>query len=80
MGKNLRKRLASGNVYIVSCITTEAIRPATLLKRNLWHRCFLVNFAKFLRTPFFYRTHPATASVEINQYEANDTLILKAVN
>ena len=26
---------------------------ATLLKRRLWHRCFPVNFAKFLRTPFF---------------------------
>ena len=23
-----------------------------LLKRRLWHRCFLVNFAKFLRTTF----------------------------
>ena len=28
------------------------LRPATLLKRRLWHRCFPVNFAKFLRTPF----------------------------
>ena len=27
-------------------------RPATLLKRRLWHRCFPVNFAKFLKTPF----------------------------
>ena len=27
------------------------IRPATLLKKKLWHRCFTVNFAKFLRTP-----------------------------
>ena len=27
-------------------------RPATLLKKRLWHRCFPVNFAKFLRTPF----------------------------
>ena len=26
--------------------------PATLLKKRLWHRCFPVNFAKFLRTPF----------------------------
>ena len=26
---------------------------ASLLKKKLWHRCFLVNFAKFLRTPFF---------------------------
>ena len=30
----------------------EGVRPATLLKRTLWHRCFHVNFAKFLRTPF----------------------------
>ena len=27
-------------------------RPETLLKKRLWHRCFPVNFAKFLRTPF----------------------------
>ena len=26
--------------------------PATLLKETLWHRCFPVNFAKFLRAPF----------------------------
>ena len=29
------------------------LRPATLFKKRLWHRCFPVNFAKFLRTPFF---------------------------
>ena len=28
------------------------LRPATLLKKRLWHRSFPVNFAKFLRTPF----------------------------
>ena len=27
-------------------------RPATLLKKRLWHRCFPMNFPKFLRTPF----------------------------
>ena len=27
------------------------LRPATLLKKRAWHRCFTVNFAKFLRTP-----------------------------
>ena len=27
-------------------------RPATLIKKRLWHRCFPVNFAKFLRTSF----------------------------
>ena len=29
------------------------LRPATLLKKRLWHRCFPVNFVKFLRTPVF---------------------------
>ena len=29
------------------------LRPATLLKKRLWHRCFPVNFVKFLRTPLF---------------------------
>ena len=28
------------------------LQTATLLKKRLWHRCFPVNFAKFLRTPF----------------------------
>ena len=28
------------------------LRPATSLKKRLWHRCFPVNLAKFLRTPF----------------------------
>ena len=27
------------------------LRPVTLLKKRLWHRCFPVNFSKFLRTP-----------------------------
>ena len=27
-------------------------QPATLLKKGFWHRCFPVNLAKFLRTPF----------------------------
>ena len=32
-------------------------RPATLLKKRLlWHRCFPVNFAKFLRTTFLQNT------------------------
>ena len=30
--------------------------PATLLKKRLWHRCFPLNFAKFLRTPFLQDT------------------------
>ena len=32
------------------------LRPATLLKKKLWHRCFLVNFVKFLRALFLQNT------------------------
>ena len=28
----------------------------TLFQKRLWHRCFLVNFSKFLRTPFLQNT------------------------
>ena len=31
---------------------SNCLRPATLLKKKLWHRCFPVNLTKFLRTPF----------------------------
>ena len=33
----------------------RGLRPATLLKRSLWYRCFPVNFAKFLRITFFIK-------------------------
>ena len=29
------------------------LTPVTLLKKRPWHRCFPVNFLKFLRTSFF---------------------------
>ena len=32
------------------------LKSPTLLKKRLWHRCFPVNFAKFLRTPFLQNT------------------------
>ena len=38
------------------CKKIAALRPATLLKKKLWHSCFPVNFAKFLRTPFLQNT------------------------
>ena len=43
------------------------LRPAILLillKKRLWHRCFPVNFAKFLKTPFLKRTPPVAASIK----------------
>ena len=30
---------------------SRQLRPATLLNKRLWRRCFPMNFAKFLRTP-----------------------------
>ena len=30
----------------------KRLRPVTLLKKRLWHSYFLVNFVKFVRTPF----------------------------
>ena len=38
------------------------LKPATLLKKRLWHRCFPVYFTKFLRTPFFTEHLWATGS------------------
>ena len=32
------------------------LSPATLLKNRLRHRCFPMNFVKFLRTPFLQAT------------------------
>ena len=36
--------------------------PATFLKKRLWHKCFPVNFAEFLRTAFFIEHLRTTAS------------------
>ena len=36
--------------------------PATLSKKRPWHRCFLVNFVKFLKTLFFTEHLWTTAS------------------
>ena len=47
-GKHLCQGLFSNKV--------AGLRPVTLLKERLWHRCFPVNFAKFLRTPFLRNT------------------------
>ena len=47
-GKHLRQSLFFNKV--------AGLRPATLLKKRLWHRCFPVSFVKFPRTPFLQNT------------------------
>ena len=41
------------------------LRPATLIKKTLWHMYFPVNFAKFLRIPFFHRTSVAASGMNL---------------
>ena len=48
--------------YLCQSLYFNKVRPATLLKQRLWRRCFPMNFAKFLRTPFFAKHFWATAS------------------
>ena len=43
------------------------LRPATLLKKRLWHWCFPVNFTKFLRRPFLQNTSPLVTET-FNKY------------
>ena len=44
-GKHLCQSLSFNKV--------AGLKPATLLKERPWHRCFPMNFAKFLTTPLF---------------------------
>ena len=41
----------TGKHLYQSLFFNKVLRPATLLKKRLWHRYFSVNFAKLLRTP-----------------------------
>ena len=52
------------------------LRPATLLKRRLWHRCFPLNFVKFLRT-FFTELLRATAFKSHKIYENSQSSFRK---
>ena len=51
-GKHLSQILFLNKVAGLLFNKVAGLRPATLLKNRLWHRCFPVDFAKFLRTPF----------------------------
>ena len=35
------------------CNKVAGLKVCNFIKKSLWHRCFPVNLAKFLRTPFF---------------------------
>ena len=45
------------------------LRPVTLAKKRLWHRCFSANFATFLRTPFLQNTSGRLLLQNYKQYK-----------
>ena len=49
--KDRGQKQSSGGVQ--NSQENTGLRPPTSLKKRLWHRCFPVNFAKFIRTPLF---------------------------
>ena len=54
------------------------LNPATLLNKRLWHRCFPVDFAKSLRTPFLQPLPPLPPSATVSDYGhviENDLLV-----
>ena len=56
------------------------LKFATLLKKRLWHRCFLVNFAKFLIAPFLQNTSRRLLLDILKTYSASLGGLLSAIN
>ena len=55
---------------IILCISQPfhlILKPAILLKKRIWHRCFPVSFTKILRTPFLQNTYRAAPSVTLSR-------------
>ena len=51
-----RRRSSIKKVVLKKFVKFTGKQPANSLKMRLWHRCFPVNFTKFLRTPFLQNT------------------------
>ena len=47
------QRCSLKKVFLEISQNSHENRPAILLKKRLWNRCFPVNFVKFLGTPFY---------------------------
>ena len=58
--KNFVKFIAKHLCQSLFFTKVAGLRAATLLKKRLWHRCFPVNSAKFVRTPFLQNTSGQT--------------------
>ena len=54
---NRTSKMSDGCKRILRCSMKKDLRPATLLKKRLWHRRFPMKFAKFLRTDNLLHQH-----------------------
>ena len=52
-------------------------RLATLLKKRLWHTCFLVNFEKFIKTPFLLNTSGGCFYCNKKDVSKHDSRLIK---
>ena len=52
----------TGKHLCQSLFFNKGLRPATLLKKRVWHRCFPVNFCKISKNSPSYRAPPVAAS------------------
>ena len=48
VSQNSQENICSRVPFLINLLNNNL-----LLKNRLWHSCFAVNFATFLRTPFF---------------------------
>ena len=58
----------------------SGLRVVTLLKKRLQHRCFQINFMKFLRTPFLQNTSVICLTVSFHKevlYICSNLLLLE---
>ena len=52
------------------------LRPTALLKKRLWHRCFPMDFVKFLRTPILQNTSSRLPlKFQANYHKANQSFV-----
>ena len=64
--RNFEKFTAKHQCQSLFLNKVAGLRPATLLKKRLWHNCFPVNFPRFLSTFFFAERFWMTAIDPIN--------------
>ena len=57
----------------------SGLRPGTLLKKRLQHRCFQVNFVTFLRTPFSQNTSVICSNLLLLEKWTKLTILLSFV-